>query len=142
MRAKGWGIFLAAGTTAVAGYFLLPDNWWQTGANAAIGLAGVAGLLVGVQLHRPRRPALWWMLAGGLVCIVAGDLVYALYERVLHGEAPFPSLADGLYLTGCPLIGLALVGLVRTRTAGRDRVIVDSHQAAAGGHHVATARHR
>jgi diguanylate cyclase (GGDEF)-like protein len=122
MRARGWGIFLAAGTTAVAVYFLLPDNWWQTGGNAAIGLAGVAGLLVGVRLHRPRRAGLWWMLAGGLLCIVAGDFVYALYERVLHGEAPFPSLADALYLAGCPLIGLSLVLLVRTRTAGRDPV--------------------
>jgi diguanylate cyclase (GGDEF)-like protein len=122
MRARGWGIFLAAGTTAVAVYFLLPDTWWQTGGNAAIGLAGVAGLLVGVRLHRPRRAGLWWMLAGGLLCIVAGDFVYALYERVLHGEAPFPSLADALYLAGCPLIGLSLVLLVRTRTAGRDPV--------------------
>jgi diguanylate cyclase (GGDEF)-like protein len=122
MRARGWGIFLAAGTTAVAVYFLLPDTWWQTGGNAAIGLAGVAGLLVGVRLHRPRRAGLWWMLAGGLLCIVAGDFVYALYERVLHREAPFPSPADALYLAGCPLIGLSLVLLVRTRTAGRDPV--------------------
>ena len=122
MRARGWGIFLAAGTTTVAGYFLLPDNWWQTSANAAIGLAGVAGLLVGARLHRPSRPRLWWMLAAGLCCIVAGDLVYAMFERVLHDEAPFPSLADALYLAGCPLIGLSLVGLVRTRTVGRDRV--------------------
>jgi hypothetical protein len=58
----------------------------------------------------------------GLVCIAAGDFVYALYERVLHGSAPFPSLADAFYLAGCPLIGLSLVLLVRTRTAGRDRV--------------------
>jgi hypothetical protein len=48
----------------------------------------------------------------GLCCIVGGDLVYALYERVLHEPAPFPSLADALYLAGCPLIGLSLVGLV------------------------------
>jgi len=122
VRARAWGIYLAAGTAAVAGYFLLPDNWWQTGVNAAIGLGGVAGLLAGVKLHRPRRPALWWMLAGGLFCIACGDLVYALYERVLHGPAPFPSLADALYLAGCPLIGLSMVLLVRTRTAGRDRV--------------------
>ncbi|MDF2740745.1 MAG: hypothetical protein K0S88_2113 [Actinomycetia bacterium] len=62
------------------------------------------------------------MLATGLSCIAAGDLTYALYERVLHQSAPFPSLADVLYLAGCPLIGLSLIGIVRTRTAGRDRV--------------------
>jgi diguanylate cyclase (GGDEF)-like protein len=122
MRASAWRIYLAAGTAAVAGYFLLPDNWWQTGLNAGIGLAGVAGLLVGVRLYRPRRPVVWWLLAGGLFCITAGDFVFALYERVLHDPDRFPSLADAVYLAGCPLIGLGMVLLVRARTAGTDRV--------------------
>jgi hypothetical protein len=64
----------------------------------------------------------WWLLAGGLFCITAGDFVFALYERVLHDPDRFPSMADALYLAGCPLIGLGMVLLVRTRTAGRDRV--------------------
>jgi diguanylate cyclase (GGDEF)-like protein len=122
MRAGAWRVFAAAGAAMVVVYFLLPDNWWQTAVNAAIGLGGVAGLLVGATLHRPRRPVVWWMLAGGLSFIAAGDLAYALYERVLHGEAPFPSVADALYLVGCPLIGAGLILLVRIRTAGRDRV--------------------
>jgi diguanylate cyclase (GGDEF)-like protein len=122
MRTRAWRVFLAVGTAVVAGYFLLPDNWWQTGVNAGIGLAGVAGLLVGVRLHRPRRPGLWWMLAAGVFFITAGDVVTALYDRLLQDPAPFPSLADAVYLAGCPLIGLSLVLLVRTRTAGRDRV--------------------
>jgi uncharacterized membrane protein len=56
MSTRCWRLYLAVGTVAVAGYFLLPDNWWQTGATAGIGLFGVAGLLVGVWLHRPRTP--------------------------------------------------------------------------------------
>ena len=122
MRVSMWRIYLATGTAAVTAYFLVPDNWWQTGIGAAIGLAAVASLLVGIRMHRPRRPRLWWMLATGLSCIAAGDLTYALYERVLHQSAPFPSLADVLYLAGCPLIGFSLIGIMRTRTAGRDRV--------------------
>lgn len=102
MRDSVWRVFLAVGTAAVAGYFLLPDNWWQTSANAAIGLAGVAGLLVGVRLHRPRRPGLWWLLAAGVFCIAVGDVVSALYDRLLQDPAPFPSLADAVYLAGCP----------------------------------------
>ena len=122
MRASLWRIHLAAGTATVTGYFLLPDNWWQTAAGTAIALAATAGILVGVWMHRPRHRGLWWLLAGGLTCIAAGDLTYALYERVLHQSAPFPSLADVLYLAGCPLIGLSLIGIMRTRAAGRDRV--------------------
>jgi diguanylate cyclase (GGDEF)-like protein len=122
MRESAWRIWLAVGTAAVAGYFLVPDNWWQTGLNVGIGLAGAAGLLVGVRLHRPRRAAPWLLLAGGLLCIAAGDVAYALYERVGHGEAPFPSLADALYLAGCPQLGLGMVLLVRMRTAGKDPV--------------------
>jgi diguanylate cyclase len=64
----------------------------------------------------------WWLLAGGLFCITAGDFVFALYERVLHDPDRFPSLADAVYLAGCPLIGLGMVLLVRARTAGTDRV--------------------
>jgi diguanylate cyclase (GGDEF)-like protein len=82
----------------------------------------VAGLLVGVRRYRPRRPVVWWLLAGGLFCITAGDFVFALYERVLHDPDRFPSLADAVYLAGCPLIGLGMVLLVRARTAGTDRV--------------------
>jgi diguanylate cyclase (GGDEF)-like protein len=58
MRARALRVYLVVGTLAVVGYFLLPDDWWQTSANAAIGLAGAAGLLVGVSLHRPRRAGL------------------------------------------------------------------------------------
>jgi hypothetical protein len=43
---------------------------------------------------RPPRATATATAAGGLLCIIAGDFVYALYERVLHGPAPFPSLAD------------------------------------------------
>src|SRR5215213_9412765 len=61
---------------------LAPPSPWRRG-----------WLLVGVWLHRSDRRRLWWVLAAGLSCIAAGDFVYALYERVLHGSAPFPSLA-------------------------------------------------
>jgi hypothetical protein len=122
MSTRWWRLYPAAGTVAVAGYFLLPDNWWQTGATAAIGLFGVAGVLAGIWLHRPRHAVVWLMLAAGLLSICTGDVAYAMYERVLHDAAPFPSLADALYLAGCPLIGIGLVLLVWARTAGRDRV--------------------
>jgi hypothetical protein len=45
----------------------------------------------------------------------------AVNELVLHDPDRFPSLADVLYLAGCPLIAACFLGLVHARTAGRDR---------------------
>jgi diguanylate cyclase (GGDEF)-like protein len=100
---------------------LLPVNWWKAGVGALIALLGVAGLVIGVRIHRPRLPVLWLLLAGGLLLEVAGDLMIAVNELVLHDPDLFPSLADVLYLAGCPLIAACFLGLVRARTAGRDR---------------------
>jgi diguanylate cyclase (GGDEF)-like protein len=122
MRASAWRVFTAVGAAAVVAYFLLPGGWWRTGVNAAIGLAAVGGLLAGTRLYRPRHVELWWLLAAGVFLIAAGDLIYELYDLLLHDPDRFPSLADAAYLAGCPLIGVSLVLLVRTRTAGRDRV--------------------
>jgi diguanylate cyclase (GGDEF)-like protein len=121
MRASGWRVHLAIGAAAVGAYVLLPSSWWKTGVGALIGLSGVVGLLVGVSLHRPRLPVLWLLLAGGLLLEVAGDLIRAIYERVLHNPDQFPSLGDAAYLAGCPLIALCILGMVRVRTAGKDR---------------------
>jgi len=121
MRANAWRVYLAIGTAAVVAYFLLPDSWWRTSAASLIGMSGVAGLVVGVKLHRPHRPSLWWILAAGLLLDVTGDFVMAVYERVLHDPDRFPTLADVIYLAGCPLIAVSIVGMVRARTVGRDR---------------------
>jgi diguanylate cyclase (GGDEF)-like protein len=114
MRSRAWAGYLAVGAAATAAYLLLPDSWWQAAAYAGIGLGGVVGLLAGVRLYRPRRAGLWWLLAAGVFFEAVGDLVYT--------PDRFPSLADAVYLAGCPLIGVSLVLLVRTRTGGRDRV--------------------
>jgi two-component system cell cycle response regulator len=40
---------------------------------------------------------------------------------VFHTEAPFPSVADAVYLAFFPLLAAGLLLLVRARTPGRDR---------------------
>ena len=47
MRANLWRVYLTVAVMTVVGFFLPPDSWWQMGTGAAIGLAAVAGLLVG-----------------------------------------------------------------------------------------------
>ena len=121
MRASLWRIYLVAATAPVGGYFLLPDDWWQTGVGAAIALAGPAGLLVGVWLHRPRRRRLWWMFAAGLSCIAAGLVGW-----------------DGQEASD-RLVARADRALYTAKAGGRDRVTVDRRQPAASDRSAATA---
>jgi diguanylate cyclase (GGDEF)-like protein len=93
---------------------------WQTilffTASMACGLAMVGG----TRWRRPERPAPWYLLGAGHLVLAAGDAVYAVYWNALHIE-PFPSPADGPYLTGYLLLLTGLVILVRLRAPGHDR---------------------
>jgi diguanylate cyclase len=121
MRVSVWRAYAGAGAVAVVANFLVPDGWWQTAVDVLIGASGVAALVTGVRLQRPLHPGLWLCLAAGISFLVMGDLVTAVYALALHDPDRFPTIADAIYLAGCPLIGLSIIGLVRARTAGRDR---------------------
>jgi len=119
MRGRLWLLYLAAGMAVAVGSLRLP------GLRASIvyqlvGLSAVVAIVVGMGLHRPARRGIWYGLAGGLAVFVAGDVVYGIYVYLLHRE-PFPSPADGLYLTSYPLLAASLLVLIRSRTGGRDR---------------------
>jgi diguanylate cyclase (GGDEF)-like protein len=46
----------------------------------------------------------WFLLGVAILSWGVGDLLWATYEVALDQEAPFPSLADGFYLAGYPLM--------------------------------------
>ena len=60
----------------------------------------------------------WRLLAVGLACFFAGDLMFFILQNVL-GRSPFPSVADIGYLAYYPLV---LAGLLCFPSAFRDRV--------------------
>jgi diguanylate cyclase (GGDEF)-like protein len=110
-----WLWWLAAGSLTTGAYFLLP----QGGLSAnlfynAVGLVSAAAIVVGVRVHRPARPSMWYWFAGGQLCSVLGDVVYEYYEYVLHVE-PYPSIADVFYLATYPMLVAGLLALVRGR---------------------------
>ncbi|MFL5820687.1 MAG: diguanylate cyclase [Solirubrobacteraceae bacterium] len=111
--------FLIAGVVAIGVYFLLPAGAQNFGYDA-FGLACVAAIVVGVVHHRPPRRLVWWLFAGGVLLFVAGDALLSMYQY-LHGEQPFPSAADGLYLGGYLLLAAGLLTLIRARAKGADR---------------------
>jgi hypothetical protein len=47
-------------------------------------------------------------------------VLYAVIDLVLH-QSPFPSVADGFYLGGYPVLAMGLLVLIRGRISGRDR---------------------
>jgi diguanylate cyclase (GGDEF)-like protein len=133
MSRRAWRIYLAAGMAAVAVYFLLPlEGLWSSLVYDLIGLSSVAVILVAVRRHRPSRPLIWWCFAVGQLLFVVGDVVYAVIDAVLH-QKPFPSIADGFYLAGYPILAAGLLILIRGRISGRDRAgLIDAAIIATG----------
>ena len=133
MSRRAWRIYLAGGLAAVAMYFLLPlEGLWSSLAYDLIGLSSVAAIMVAVRRHQPARPLIWWCFAAGQLLFVVGDVLYAVIDVVLH-QSPFPSVADGFYLAGYPVLAVGLLILIRGRISGRDRAgLIDAAIIATG----------
>ena len=133
MSRRAWRIYLAGGMAAVAMYVLLPlEGLWSSLAYDLIGLTSVAAIMVAVRRHQPARPLIWWYFAAGQLLFVIGDVLYAVIDVVLH-QSPFPSVADGFYLGGYPVLAVGLLILIRGRISGRDRAgLIDAAIIATG----------
>jgi diguanylate cyclase (GGDEF)-like protein len=128
-----WSAWTVLGTLATGAYFLLPAG--GLGANLAynaIGLTAGLMILVAVRLHRPAHPAMWYFFAAGQIVWVLGDVVYEIYQYVLHLE-PYPSPADAFYLSAYPMLLIGFWLLVRPRGRGRDLAgLIDASIVATG----------
>ena len=111
-KAWAWRIYLLLGIFATGGYFLLPSATAQNVSNALIGLSAVAAMVVGLLVHYPSQPLPWYLFTAGMLMSATGDVVWTVYESVLQIEAPYPSVADALYIAGYLSIaaGLLLIG--------------------------------
>ncbi len=120
---RAWLAFLAMGSLAIVGYFLLPKGILQNLWYDSVGIFSVAAVLVGAR-RRPAGVVSWYMLAAGISVFVVGDAIQGLYEVAFDIAVPFPSVADAFYLAGYPIIALGLVVMVRRRSSGYDRASV------------------
>lgn len=132
MTKRIYTTWLAATVLLVVSYPLMTE-----GVRAVVYLALAAASVVAIAAAtlardlRPRQPLL--LLAVGLLAFLVGDSLWIYYDTVL-GIDPFPSKADISYLSGYPLLALALWAMLRRRSPVRDRgSLIDASVVTVGG---------
>ncbi len=121
-RPQLWQAYLAFGAVAMFLYLLIPPLRGNTILLNAIGMCSWIAVIVGIRRNRPSYTLPWWLFAFGFVLYWMGDVyTYSYRVYILHGEVPFPSIGDAIYLTVYPAQMLGLLLLVRRRNPQRDR---------------------
>ncbi len=121
MRYRAWQGVLVVGAFAVAGYFVVPSGAPQGLVYSGIGIASTLCLLWAVRLNRPVERWGWYLIAIANALFVAADGVLDFYDIVLRAVAPFPSVADALYLAGYPFLFAGVFWVRRLRGAAGSR---------------------
>ncbi len=114
---------LALGIAAITVYFFLP-TLPQDALYVAFGAIGALAIAAGAVRNldgSARRP--WFLLAAAQAAFSIGDGVLNFYPNVTGHDAPFPSLADIVYLAGYPFLGASIYLLVRRLTSAEGRFV-------------------
>lgn len=112
MRHRSWPAVLVVGALAITAYFLLPPGAGQDAVYTVVGVGSTGCLLWGVASNRPAERLGWYLIAAANLCFITGDGILDFYDVALHTAAPFPSIADALYLLGYPFL---FAGVFRVR---------------------------
>ncbi|MHB1713232.1 MAG: hypothetical protein ACYCV7_17900, partial [Acidimicrobiales bacterium] len=117
--------YIASGAAIVATYYLLPGG--PTGSSAAekvalyclISVSATVAIAVGIIRFRPDSRGPWLVLLMSQVLCAAGDITFFVRHDLLKLTA-YPSVSDVLYLLRYPVLLIALVWMIRSRSKGRD----------------------
>ena len=113
--------WLVIALVVIAGRALLPSGLARDLAYLAFGIGAVVVAALGIRRNRPTVRLPWLLLVVGLGCWVAGDLLWTVFDHVLHID-PFPSVADVVYLAAYPLYAVGLNRLSKARNPGGDPI--------------------
>lgn len=96
-------------------------------ATVLAALAATLFCALAARRHDRRMRTFWGLLSGAAACWTLAEIVWAVYELVLHTEVPIPSWADLGYLIAVPLALAALITHPATRqgNAQRARSLLD-----------------
>jgi len=96
------------------------------GTAMAAGFAAASSVWAALRSTGRIRRA-WWFIAGACAAWTAGETMWGVYELVLHHPNPFPTVADGFYLSAViPVaVGVLLLPGSPSRPIRRYRAVVD-----------------
>lgn len=112
---------LGVGGSVVVAYILAtPGSVLQAALEVGLHATVAPLILLGVWLHRPSRPAGWYVIAGSQVFYAAGNVLGTWWPAVTGVDRPFPAPADVLYLIAYLglLTGVAIILVHRSRGLG------------------------
>jgi signal transduction histidine kinase len=99
--------FACLGAAAMAVYlFIPPESVAQDAVYQGFSVVSVALLLTRAFRTTGRDRLGWLCFAAGILFYVGGDGIWTAYRFLLSREAPYPSVADVLYLAGYPFFAL------------------------------------
>lgn len=108
-----WLLCLVVGVVATITHLIVSEAA-QKLIYPAITLGTAVAIFAGLRLHRPSRPASWYLLGLTLLMWFIGDLILRMVKTT-------PSPADAFYVLAYMLLIGSLALLVRSRTPGHDR---------------------
>lgn len=108
---RTWKLTLVVGVLLAAVYVMTPYEPFGGFAFFAFRLSAAVAIVFAVRRHRPFRPTAWLILGGAVALTALGDATWVWLE--LQGLEPFPSVADGFYLSASVLFAVALLMLGR-----------------------------
>ena len=117
-----WQAYLAFGAVGMCLYLLDTPLKGNPAFFNTLGLTSWIAVIVGIRRNKPRYALPWALFAIGFLLYWLGDVyTYSYPKYILHGEVPFPSIGDAIYLTVYPAQMLGLLLLVRRRNPQRNR---------------------
>ncbi|MEU4421991.1 EAL domain-containing protein [Actinoplanes sp. NPDC024001] len=120
MTRHAWWIYLTVASVAAVGYVAVPLNPTTRWVYVLINCTAPVVCWYGLVRNGPQRRAGWLVIVAGLAASGLGDVIFASYA------APFPSVADALYLLGhlSIAIGTAMLAARAGRTAFIDAAVI------------------
>jgi diguanylate cyclase (GGDEF)-like protein/PAS domain S-box-containing protein len=102
----------------VIGYSTVPSV--RPAAVAAIGVASVAGVGLGVARSRPQRWGAWLLIALAVVLLTVGGVVFTAMTATAARPPAYPMAPNVFYVTACLPLTVGLLWLGRPPLPSRD----------------------